>query len=485
MSSPAEYRLWIRSLTAEAGLFDPLEVHTPDGLHPVHLVNLHLTPVHRPADQEAQRSECKHLDASITAHARDASGQYITADLSLALSEDVFQRLWDAVDESAELWLVLELAVEDGGQAKLELCTQREDRGVRLAVSSIEQRNQGSTPVEWFEARRGKQLAEACRPLYFNEPGGNQVALVCHELAADLARLEDGEARARKLPQVFELMRTARTAFRAPLAGTGHPCLDNAYALDKAGFEQYIAPFDDNRQADLRRAYDTLWEHFRLADSMTDGEDKAGPARSGMRCAPDALDQVASLYAALGARSPSMEWMLVDALVLGECLGFAQYVNSEENFLGIVMPRPLKPEVGFKWYAQGLAKAAGQVLLEGVKLALTFAVAWTLTESNVVATWVVVTGFTGWRWMRRLHLRRELDPKLRLAELLDKMGWASESLKKPEFNAGDVRQQIYALSQQGASFSPWVLNLLDRRIEQAAMERATVAGHTPRLTNFP
>lgn len=128
---------------------------------------------------------------------------------------------------------------------------------------------------------------------------------------------------------------------------------------------------------------------------------------------------------------------------------------------------PVKPVVLTAIQARTDFKTwAGETLAELLKLGLSFAVAWTLTQGNEVAAWVVMTGYTAWRWLRKLFLWRELAPKLKSVELLTKMEWVSESFKRLDYNPEGARQRIHALMLEGASFSPWVLNLLDRRVKE-------------------
>lgn len=467
MSSPKEFSEWARSLAAEGALVDPIEIRVQDGRQLLHLVNLHLIPEYRPADDAAEANAGDDWGGSIVAYSRPEFEHCVSADMSAALPKEVFDQLWDVAAEGGELWLMVAMSVQDNERLQLALSTDQDYKGTGLTVARIEAHAADETTCEWFENRRAMQLMETLRQLHFQDTWHNQVELVCKELASDLARLEDSEVRMEKLPQVFELIRAAKSAFREPLTGTGGNIRDNAYELDKTGFDAYIASYDDKKQGELRAQYNTLWHHFKLSHSVVHGQDAAGPVKSGMRCAQEDLDYVASKYSALGARAPALEWLLLDALVFGECLGFAQYINSEEQIAGIVLPQPLKPKTGWKTFGQELSKSAGQALLEGLKLVVTFAVAWGVTQGNEVATWIVVTGYTLWRWLRKLRMWRELNPKVRLTELLSKMEWVSEALKRPEFNARGVRHQIHALTLEGVTFSPWVLNLLDRRVERS------------------
>jgi len=137
---------------------------------------------------------------------------------------------------------------------------------------------------------------------------------------------------------------------------------------------------------------------------------------------------------------------------------------SKTKLFGQIVPAPLTTTSAWHTAREEFTQGIGNLVGECLKIGLTFGAAWLVTQENSTATWVIVTGMSVARWLRKALLWRELNPKVKLGETLSKMTWVSETFKRRDFNPTGVRQHIHALMQEGVSFSPWVLNLLDRRI---------------------
>lgn len=390
----------------------------------------------------------------------------VQSEMVVGLPRPLFDELWAACGQDDLEWSMTLGTAEDGQQ--LAISEAGRYASVPVFVKSLRSVQRMELLDEWVVARREQHVRDALQNLYFPRASNLQVQLICNELARGVACANDEETRVRQLLGVSELIAEARTAFRLPLAGTGEPYNDNAYALDTLAFEKFVEPFDVKRQDELKATYNQLWRHFVLTDVVRRGEDEDGPRKSGFACFQESLDPVAQKYMALGAvRSQTLEVLLLDALVFGEGLGFAQHVLSQQNALGMTIAAPIKVKSAWAQLREDTLRSIWSAASEVVKLALTYAVAHVLTEGNIVATWTVVTGVTAARWVRAALLGKDLNPKSKQAEILTKISWVSETLKRSDFNALGVRQHIHALALEGITFSPWVLNILDRRVFDA------------------
>lgn len=462
VSKYAERESESRSLVGEAAFDDWLAVGPKGTDQIVPLVQLSLSPQEQEAT-EANRQAPYTGALSVSRH--DEVATIILGFVSVILPHALFEQAWEMSARGAEVWLHLQTTGHDKAP---ELKFEEGDSyaGLYIVASEVGFYSAGATPTGWLEQRRVWQLNSTLRQLYIEKTGYSQVARVCKELATGLARIENFAQRVSKLQTVVELIADARTAFREPLAGTGEKYLDNAFTLNKPTFEAFMLKFDKKRQDELRVNYDHLWQHFNLSATVRSGEDAAGPAKYGLRCSPSDLDEVAVKYFGLGAiRSPTLEWALLSALTYSECLGFAQLLHSDTVLFGGTIPVPLKPMSTWEKFRKDFKTWVGESLLELLKLGLSFAVAWTITLGEPTAAWVVMTGYTSWRWLRKVIFWRELTPKLKPLNLLSRMEWVSESFKRLDYNPEAARQSIHALMREGASFSPWVLNLLDRQVK--------------------
>ena len=81
-----------------------------------------------------------------------------------------------------------------------------------------------------------------------------------------------------------------------------------------------------------------------------------------------------------------------------------------------------------------------------------------MTQENLFATWV--TGITTTRWLRKAFCWRELNPNIKLNEVLSKL-LQSPKHSSADFNAAGVRSHIHTPTLEGVVFRPWFLNILD------------------------
>ena len=453
-----------RMLTGEAGLEGPLIAQSTIGPMRVHTLTLTMAAVSPPPKGRFFKVSGVYSGVlSASAH-RDTGA--VEAHLHVWLPLDIFERLWASAAPSMDVRLAFELVSPHESGDILRISPQDAPENCQVLVQRVEGSLSAGDPKAWLVTQRQRQLQETLKQLYI--PGwGNQVAQVCAELSAGLATIDDPAQRHEQTQAAMELVRDARLAMHLPMTGTKNTYFDNAFALTVAEFNTHIAQFDDKRQKELQGQYNLLWKHFTVADAIRHGEEATGATKAGYSLNRDEFDGIVARYAALPwACSPTLEWALLDALVHSECLGLAQMLSTDQAVLGMPVPKPLAPQNHMKKAGRELRRGLATAVFECIALAATYALAVLLTQDNAVATWVVMTGITAARWVRNAVAPRAPDPLEKLTALLGKMVAVSELFKTNDFNAFDARRQIHELTSDGAAFTPWVLNLLDKRIQR-------------------
>lgn len=267
------------------------------------------------------------------------------------------------------------------------------------------------------------------------------------------------------------LLREIRTTFKEPLELNGDGP-SNAWSQRSALFLEAIASLDAETAKKHRANYNRVWEHHNLNRVIQGGEAKSGPSAHGYRNDVPALEELAQLmseYSQLS--SPTLEWALVNALVYAECMAFARAILGDAKGLaGLESVVPLPAQNTFGATLKEVRKGAIAWIGEAVKIGVTFAVAFILAGQEAQTAWIITTGVTGARWIRRACLWREFHPKSVRQRLLSKMANLHNLLGREDFDAGVVRHMLYQVTTEGAVFSPWVFRILDARIPRGVVE---------------
>ena len=251
-----------------------------------------------------------------------------------------FDQLWSASGAPVQLTLWSELA---GDAVALKQPDSQYGSLEKVIVTRLGLVKGGAEDLEGLHVARARELQELFAEHRFDNEY-SQVRRIFGELAEGVAKVENFEERAEKAQAVIDLVSHARRVYREPVTGTGRPYDDNAYVLDKPEFLQFIAPLDAEQQKLLKERYDRLWSHYKLADAIQLGQEKAGPGKDGLRCFAEEIEPLVHDYLALGLpRSATLEWLLMDSLVYSECLGLAQLLHSTKSFFGQPMAVPLEP----------------------------------------------------------------------------------------------------------------------------------------------
>lgn len=268
------------------------------------------------------------------------------------------------------------------------------------------------------------------------------------------------------------LLREIRTTFKEPLQlNSDSP--DNAWSLSSGAFVEATASLDSETAKTHRWKYNRVWEHHKLNRVLQGGEAQCGPAAHGYRNNVEELEELAQLMAEYSRlSSPSLEWALVNALVYAECMAFARAIFGDaKGFAEIEAAAPVQALNTFSATLKAVRKGAIAWIGETVKIGVTFAVAFILAGQQAQTAWIITTGVTGARWIRRACLWREFQPETVRQRLLNKMASVHNLLGREDFDAGVVRHLLYQVSAEGAVFSPWVFRILDARIRRGPLNK--------------
>lgn len=404
--------------------------------------------------------------ASAAALGAFVEGAYLHLTVSLQLPVDAFSRL------KAELPTASAIALE----ARFK---QDEYRAIRVApgkdFGSVELGSVSLTFVQdasGLEDSARRSLTRHLTSSLSSELLGSsssQLAFMATEMceqAARTANLRSVDIETLAYSSVG-ILRKARSAF---LSYTSMDDGDHHLLSMKPGeFTDNIATLEDSKRQKLQTRYTTLWKHFSINDVVTRGQAKAGAQAEGMTYEIDELETLARLIVKLPhLHSKTLAWAVTNALVYAECLAFAQLVAPGQTIAGIPVAGELQGLSPGKAWRKAVWKSTTTAIFEVFKIGATFIIASVLTSNEPLATWVVTTGVTAARWVRNA-IGAGKSPEVVRAELLLKMVYAHETLRRSDFHAGLARCEMMAAAALGAVFSPWVFHLLDEREKTAHM----------------
>jgi len=174
--------------------------------------------------------------------------------------------------------------------------------------------------------------------------------------------------------------------------------------------------------------------------------------------ADSALEGLAARYCAdARARSPTLEWMLVDALVASAT---ARLVRALPARWRVRLAARRLDAPGRDRRRRDLVRVAA---IEAAWLGASGYAALLLAAPSPTLFWIIFLGANGIRWLRpdvaTWRCRRE---ETALALALD-MHAVYGRVATPAFHPGQIRALLAALEARGASVSAWVYHLLDKR----------------------
>ncbi|RIV45533.1 hypothetical protein [Burkholderia pseudomallei] len=219
-------------------------------------------------------------------------------------------------------------------------------------------------------------------------------------------------------------------------------------------FRKAVDAMERNEASRLSDLYDNVWLHKDAGFQIRSG--KMQPQDT-VELSTDELEQVARDYLSTPhLSSPSLEWLLIDALLFNETVAFARSIS----WLPPTQPGPL--------FRYSLLRGGAKWVKEAVALVLTFALAEIVDSSHGIGFWIVAATITVARWARPDAVVTE---RTKIAQLLSDMASAQALLSLPDFNARLLRERLYELAKRGAAFKQVAYSLLDKRISREETSR--------------
>lgn len=237
----------------------------------------------------------------------------------------------------------------------------------------------------------------------------------------------------------------------------------NIWELDK---EAYLACFSNessNSSSKEKIEFDTVWRYFSIVSIVSSGEDNQyAPNAQGFEPKTEEIETIASyILQCKYSNSPTLEKLILDGLIYTETIAFAQNVYSDEELLGAKLQSKIKgtSNSSSKFWKRQIKN----LLKEGAGIAVTFVIASFLTGSNETAAWIITSIYTATRWITtamNLEKTSEFIQHNLLSKMVQIHHYFSKSLVNPEL----LRNQLYKVESLGASFSPYVYEILDKQI---------------------
>jgi hypothetical protein len=305
--------------------------------------------------------------------------------------------------------------------------------------------------VDFGEVRATSIWSAASR---YSAQFGSQI----HEIAVELLRsyqelaLSSAGLLARR-DEYFERVRTIIAALRSavPRSREGADWMDS----DIDDFLEGLRDADAELAGRRKLAYDTVWEHRPAAHCLV--RDPAQPADS-TALGRGQLEEAATVYLDSGLSAPSLEHLLIDALLFAEVIEFA-------GLLGALPMAALPGEL-----LRRLRPMSGALVSATIALALALFATGLDQGERATVFLLVLAAMTLLRWLRPSEARTAAQRDRRL---LQDMSGVQKRTCQPEFNPRLVRELLYGLERRGAAFSRLVYDLLDRRIAREGSEQAS------------
>jgi hypothetical protein len=392
----------------------------------------------------------------------DQSSNDVQAEYYGSLSSDIFQKYASTAKGSPSAWVSF-YGPEHNSINPFELETD-----ARPLVTQDLEINfyPGFVPdADWVATRQAEDLGGALSNTYL---GHGQVKSVVDELCLSTSKAAGGvlspATRQSHITHIRELVSQIRPAFLDP---TGHQVTSYSSIWDLAAkdFEDTLKGRDDDGAKSLKSKYDNFWRHFNVRNVVGSGEKAYGARKEGFHPNVELLENLAATYCIQkNITSSFLEWSLLDSLVYAESIAFAQILVPGKTMFGYPIQSEIVPVSAGATFWKELKQFFITLTTEIVSIAFVYFVCSVLASSNQDTAWLMTTIVTAARWVAKAIAGQKKDGRAIAVELLSEMGTVHELLKTTAFNERGLKDAVYRVSAKGAVFSPWVLNLLDRRI---------------------
>lgn len=149
-------------------------------------------------------------------------------------------------------------------------------------------------------------------------------------------------------------------------------------------------------------------------------------------------------------KSRMLEWLLIDAMTYHETISFGSVIFKKVKLWSLI-PLPA-------WASKK------STYMEGLALFVTAMVASGVDSNEGVIFWVVFFGITIIRWLRPKSYELYRTSNREAYIFREMIGIYQSKLARIDFNASLLKYLFCRLEEKGASFSPWLFYILDKRI---------------------
>ena len=325
----------------------------------------------------------------------------------------------------------------------------------------------------WYKECLRSHTAMHLKKLTLKHSG--HVGAIINELSQSAAELgivlERFDKKVELIQEIIPELRTALREFKVdPLTNDNY---SNLWAHQPDEFKKSVAAIEKAERVKLEDQYDKLWGNFEASTAISLGENNYGAASQGFEPNPEELEWIGERYLQLSPlRSKTLEKILVNSLLYAETMAFARSIKSTEKIFGVKVPSRINKNKEVDTSYAGLTKelrtsiwtTTKYLVSEFIKIVITFGVSAFITNENLTASWTITTGYTLFRWWRRIHFIRN-EPEIQQSTVLHKMIQVQTLANKQTFNAQYTRTKLVQASDEGAVFSPLVFSILDRQIK--------------------
>lgn len=329
-----------------------------------------------------------------------------------------------------------------------------------------------SKRLTWATESRTREFEAALNYLSFGPY--SQVRSITNQFAKNAAKSGVSSVEfLNSIEEISEILGNIRSSNREWVNEPGMvSSSSNIWWNSPGNFKEAISSLDVEQQDKLQEQYDTLWKYVDLDSVIKFGEDKHGASVHGFQPSQEEIEPIVRRVLVLNnVHSRLLEAILVNVLLYVETIGFARVILAKSSALGVPIASPVSGALsgmdsvsGFaKIFAKGFVKTMFGWIVELLKLALTLAVAFFLSNENQTAMWIIACSYTFFRWWKAHSSSLKADRKDHLA-LLNDMASIYKLTSVPSYNPGLVREQLYKVTERGAVYSQTLFDILDRQV---------------------
>ncbi|MEI6543967.1 MAG: hypothetical protein WCL60_10620 [Methylococcales bacterium] len=259
--------------------------------------------------------------------------------------------------------------------------------------------------------------------------------------------------------------------------------------LSTEAFLKKTEDLSNKERQELRRRYaryDSVWSGYRpsISELISTGKivkNEYQQTHLDYQCLLNTeLEEVAKMYTVnTWMQSPTLEWLLVDALLFNEAGAFACLVKNMPDVISDAAPSSVPS------FKESLTLKVLNLLWETGALALTALLSDFIDVTHGATFWGIFATITLGRWLNKNHLnpiddqsskwfkneeaKENIKSYLRVNEKIkqlssDMIRVSDRSQDIDVFNARLVREMLYDLEKRGAVYKQAVFNILDKRI---------------------